>query len=68
MKNYKIDGWKESDWQDVEDYSKDLMRCAADLDNGIGTGGGSFEPGDVMALVGRLDIIARRLREIASDY
>lgn len=68
MNNFKIDGWQPRHWRDVEDYSKDLARCAADLTSGIDSGPAAFEPDDVIALVGRLDIIARRLREIASDY
>ena len=68
MNNYRIGGWKASDWRDIGEYSKDLFRCAADLDRGIVSGGDVFEPGDVIALVERLDTIARRLRELSKDY
>jgi hypothetical protein len=68
MNNFKIDGWQPRHWRDISDYSKDLGRCSADLINGIDSGPAAFAPDDVIALVGRLDIIARRLREIASDY
>lgn len=68
MNNYRIGAWAASDWRDIGEYSQDLFRCAADLDLGIASGGDAFEPGDVIALVGRLDIIARRLRELSKDY
>jgi len=68
VNNYRIGKWKESDWRDIGKLSKDLFRCAADLDRGIVSGGDIFEPGDISALAKRLDIIARRLRELSDDY
>lgn len=68
MNNYKTHGWQNRHWRDVEDYSKDLFRCAADLDRGIVSGSDTFEPGDVRALARRLEIISRRLRELSDDY
>lgn len=68
MNNFRIDGWQPRHWHDVVDYSKDLARCAADLTSAIDTEGDKLEPGEVRALAGRLDIIARRLRELSDDY
>nr|WP_181374837.1 hypothetical protein [Polaromonas sp. H6N] len=67
MNSHRIGGWKTSDWRDIGECSEDLFRCAANLDLGIVSGGDVFEQGDVIALVGRLDIIVRRLRELSKD-
>lgn len=68
MNNYKTDGWQSQDWREVVEYSKDLQRCATDLTTGIDCGRDIWEPADVIAVVERLDIIARRLRELSRDY
>jgi hypothetical protein len=66
--NWKTDGWTALDWQAVEDYSRDLLATARDLDNGVGGGGGGFTPDDLREIAGRAGAIAKRLRDIANNY
>lgn len=68
MSNYKVYGWQPCHWEDIRKSSTDLFRCAADLDLGIASGEDTLEPRDVLALARRLEIISRRLLELADDY
>lgn len=68
MQNYTYDGWKESDFTAIADYSADIASASLDLDNAVGSGGGSLTPDDVLALVMRLETATKRLREIAHGY
>lgn len=67
MKSYRIGKWRESNWRDIDRSSKDLFRCAAEMDRGIVSGGDTFQAGDVASLVKRLDIIVCRLRELSNE-
>lgn len=68
MSNYKIDGWQHRHWRNVRKSSKDLSRCAADLDISVISGEDTLKPVDVLAFARKLETISKRLRALLDDY
>ena len=68
MRNWKMDGWAEKDWDSITEDSRGLMDIAREIDNGVGGGGGGFEPGELAEFADQLQMMADRLKRISGAY
>lgn len=68
MRNWKMDGWTDFDWNKIGNVSGDLLRLAADLDADYGGGGGGMTPADLDERIAILEAALRRLREVRRNY
>ncbi len=68
MRNWKMDGWADRDWDRLCATADDLRAIAAEFDRAVGGGGGGFEPVEVEEFAGRLAVIQARLADVANGY
>lgn len=67
MRNYK-DGWTSQDWDTLTESTSALFSAVAELDNGVGGGGGGFSPTDLSAHLAKIEALTKKLQAIASSY
>lgn len=68
MRNWKMDGWTEKDWDNITEDADGLRAIARELDNAVGGGGGGFEPTELAEFAERMQAMADRLKRIAGGY
>lgn len=68
MRNWQMDGWTESDWDNITECASAVLTIARELDNAVGGGGGGCEPAEVAEVSGRLQVMAERLKRISGAY
>ncbi len=68
MRNWKMDGWTEKDWDNITQDADGLRAVAREFDNAVGGGGGGFEPAELAEIAMRLQSMAARLRRISGAY
>lgn len=68
MRDYSIDGWASADWVELEMAASVALCAGRDLDDLIGSGGGSFGPQDLSDIVNALDITVKRLKSVQNNY
>lgn len=68
MRNWQMDGWTESDWDNITECAGGLLTIARELDNAVGGGGGGFQPAELAGVSERLHRMAERLKRISGAY
>lgn len=68
MRNWKMDGWTEKDWDLISEDADEVRAIARDFDNAVGGGGGGFEPKVLAEFAERLQEIADRMKRVAGTY
>lgn len=63
----EFNGWESRDWQTIENYSRNFLNIANDLDIDV-AGGFGLTPEALLEIVIRTEAVTKRLRNIASSY
>lgn len=68
MRDYSIDGWASADWVELEMAASVALCAGRDLDDLIGSGGGSFGPQDLNDIINAMQTTVKRLQSVRSNY
>lgn len=68
MKNYNRDGWTDTAWQDLEKAREGLYWAGLEIDAYIGSGGGSFGPKELDAIIRATSAALNRMAIVRSQY
>lgn len=68
MNNYNRDGWTERAWNELERAREGLFWAAKELDDCIGSGGGSFGPEQLDDMINATENALRRMKAVRSWY
>ena len=68
MINYNRDGWTERAWSELEKAREGLYWAGRELDDCIGSGGGSFGPEQLDDMINAAENALRRMKAVRSWY
>jgi hypothetical protein len=68
MRNYERDGWKDDDWIELEVAAGAALWAGRELDDLIGSGGGTFGPKHLDEIILSMTSALRRLKMVQERY
>lgn len=68
MRNFERDGWSEQDWHELSEAASAALWAGRELDDMIGSGGGSCAPDQLDVVIAAMESALERVRKIRGNY